>query len=135
MLNKLFVKTNYSLSSLVAEWVKHLALSPQWLMMLLWCWLDPWWELSYAASENKTKNKTNKKISYYFLPWFHYKFFALSCPNYNWLIFPMSIFLRELMFCPVSSNLPKWAILDSPVFLECIWQAEHYSSLTHSLWL
>ena len=49
----------YSMSSLGAQWVKDLALSLQWLWLLLWCGFNPW---SRNFLMPQVKKKKKKKI-------------------------------------------------------------------------
>ena len=48
-------------SSLVAQWVKDLALSLQRPGLLLWLWFNPWSRNSHAAGRVKKKKKKGKK--------------------------------------------------------------------------
>ena len=48
-------------SSLVAQWVKDLALSLQRPGLLLWLWFNPWSRNSHAAGRVKKKKKKRQK--------------------------------------------------------------------------
>ena len=50
----------------MAQRVKDLALSLQWLRLLLWCGFDPWpWEFAHAENAGKKKKKKKNQISFY----------------------------------------------------------------------
>ena len=53
-------------SSLVAQWVKDLGLSPLWLWSLLWFRFDPWPGNVYVLWAQPKKKKKKKKKKEYF---------------------------------------------------------------------
>ena len=73
-------------SSLVAQWVKDLALSLLWLGLLLWCSLDLWLrEPPHAVGlgRNKTKQKQQTTLSF-FLSCMSWPTYISTCLPHLW---------------------------------------------------